>query len=352
MKVLPLWVIIVSLFVVLVLGWSTIWSTSPNLATSQLVYILAGVLGAILLSRIDPRIYLSLSWPIYGMIIVLLVVTDLIGYTSRGAIRWIPLGPVHLQTSELAKLGLILVFGAWFTENREKDFVWLVRQLLLALLPVFLIFRQPDLGSALVLGIIWLGMVLFSGVSWKYLVVLGLAIGVALPVGFRLMKPYQKTRLESFVSPYADPTGSGYNVIQAMIAVGSGQVIGKGVRQGSQSQLRFLPERQTDFAFASFAEEFGFLGVSLMLSAFAGILWWLSKLGDRLTGFGHLVIYGVFWWIFFQLFTNAGMNMGMMPVTGITLPFVSYGGSSLISLLGALGVVLAFWRQESQRFEI
>lgn len=352
MKQLPLWALLVPLVVILVLGWSTIWSTTPSLALSQFIYILVGLLGVLILSRIDPRVYQSLSWPIYFGVIFLLVITDIIGFTSRGSIRWIPLGPVHLQTSELAKIGLILVFGSWFHGAQEKGFKWLITQMILAAIPIFLVFRQPDLGSALVLGVIWLGMILFSGVNWKYLLLLGLMIGVVVPVGFKLMKPYQRDRLESFISPYSDPSGSGYNVIQAMIAVGSGRIVGKGVRQGSQSQLRFLPERQTDFAFASFAEEFGFVGVSLLLVSFGVLLWWLAKLSNRLKGYERLVVQGVFFWIFFQFFVNAGMNMGMMPVTGITLPFVSYGGSSVISLLFGLGIVLAIFLHQAQRFEI
>jgi rod shape determining protein RodA len=177
----------------------------------------------------------------------------------------------------------------------------------------------------------------------KYLfVAICLALVVSLPIGLRVLKPYQRERLESFINPFADPAGAGYNVIQSMIAVGNGQLLGMGVRQGTQSHLRFLPERHTDFAFASFAEEFGFVGVVILLGSFLYLLNWLLNLSSRSTPFGRLVITGYFWWIFGQLIINIGMNMGIMPVTGITLPLVSYGGSSLLSLLIGMGLVLVF----------
>jgi rod shape determining protein RodA len=185
-------------------------------------------------------------------------------------------------------------------------------------------------------------MAVASKVPKQYFLLLLLVSAVTIPLGLKVLKPYQRERLESFINPFSDPAGSGYNVIQSMIAVGSGQIMGKGVRQGTQSHLRFLPERHTDFAFASFSEEFGFVGVMILLGSFYVVLNWLLSLAKTSAPFNRLAVLGYFWWIFGQLVINIGMNMGIMPVTGITLPLVSYGGSSLLSLFIGLGLVRVF----------
>lgn len=342
-----------SLAVILTLGLSVIWSTTPALAMSQAIALGIGIIGAFTLSRLDSSLLQQLRWPLYWTSVILLLITEVIGITTRGSTRWIDLGLFRFQTSEFVKPALIISFASLLSgEERTARFSALMRNLVLIALPAGLIFIQPDLGSALSLAIIWLGIFWQSKMPKKYFLSLLLLSVLLLPVGLNSLKPYQRERLQSFANPYSDPAGSGYNVIQSMIAVGNGRLLGKGVRQGTQSHLRFLPERHTDFAFASFAEEFGFVGVTILLLSFYVALNWLLKLAKILSSFGRLVVIGVFWWIFGQLLINIGMNIGLMPVTGITLPFISYGGSSLLSVMLGLGTVLLFAREGNQQIDI
>lgn len=346
MRRLNLVPLFLSLGIILAFGLSVIWSTTPNLLSAQLIALIIGLIAAILISRIDSAWLYQLSWPLYWISIVLLIVTEVLGITTRGSTRWINLGTFNFQTSEFVKPLLILSFAGLLAKEKIENWRGFLRHLVLMALPVGLIFLQPDLGSALSLGIIWLGIIWFSKAPKKYLLFMLLAVSLTLPLVPRLLRPYQMDRINSFLNPFSDPSGAGYNVIQATIAVGNGRFLGKGVRQGTQSHLRFLPERHTDFAFASFAEEFGFVGVAILLACFFALLNWLLELAKVTSPFGRLVTLGVFWWIFGQAIINIGMNMGIMPVTGITLPLVSYGGSSLLSLLIGLGLVLIFRREK------
>ncbi|PIP88236.1 rod shape-determining protein RodA, partial [Candidatus Beckwithbacteria bacterium CG22_combo_CG10-13_8_21_14_all_01_47_9] len=217
--------------------------------------------------------------------------------------------------------------------------------LLLLLLPFGLIFKQPDLGTSLVVGVIWLGLLFNSRVDRRQIFgFLGVVL-ISFPLIFRLLQPYQKERLTGFVNPYADPAGSGYQVIQALIAVGGGGWLGQGLGRGSQSQLQFLPERQTDFIFSAITEELGVAAGAVLLLSY---LWLLRRLlvvaGLAADEFGRLVVTGVIIMLWFQAVVTIGMNLGMMPVTGITLPLVSAGGSSLLSIMISLGLVGSVWK--------
>jgi rod shape determining protein RodA len=339
---------LISLAIILTLGLSTIWSTAPSLTTSQVIALVLGILAAIVISKLDAEWLYQLRWVLYAVTLILLLVTAIIGITTRGSTRWIDLGLFNFQTSEFVKPMLIVSFAAFFVDKHDN----LVRHLPLIAIPTLLVFLQPDLGSAISLIIIWFGIALASKVPRKHLVLLMIFGVMLIPVGTQFLKPYQQERITSFVNPFSDPAGSGYNVIQSMIAVGNGHIIGRGIRQGTQSHLRFLPERHTDFAFASFAEEFGFLGVTILLTSFLILLNWLIGLAKSSSEFGSLVTIGLFWWIFGQLIVNIGMNMGMMPVTGITLPMVSYGGSSLLAILIGFGLVTIFAREAAEKIEI
>ena len=341
-----------ALMVIISLGLSVIWSMAPNLATSQTIALGIGIIALLVVSRLDSQWLFQLRWPLYWTSLILLIATEVLGITTRGSTRWINLGLFNFQTSEFIKPALIVSFAGFFVDTRIKGPKFLFRQIILLSLPLGLIFWQPDLGSASTLAIIWLGMLLVSSVPKKYLIVLIMLSILVLPFGVRTLKPYQRDRLESFLNPFADPSGSGYNVIQSMIAVGNGRIWGKGVRQGTQSHLRFLPERHTDFAFASYAEEFGFVGVTILLLSFFVFLNWIVEISSRSSPFGRLVTQGFFWWVFGQMAINIGMNMGIMPVTGITLPLVSYGGSSLLSLFIGLGTVIVFARESEKQIDL
>ncbi len=334
--------LILPLFFILIFGLTTLWSTTPNLFVSQVVFLLIGILAFLLLTLTDRHTLDALSIPTYIASVLILVITYLIGTASRGSLRWIDVGPFRLQPSELVKPFLIMSFAGIFTKQSIHNLTFFVKQFALVALPCLLILLQPDLGSAIVVFIIGTGLIFFSNTPRRYLLALTLILLILSPLFYHLLHDYQRQRLISFINPYADPKRSGYNVIQASIAVGSGQFLGKGVRQGTQSHLKFLPERHTDFAFASFAEEFGFLGVTLLLTSLYFLLDWLARsLRFSPDPYSRLVTLGVFLLFFSQIVINIGMNLGVLPVTGITLPFISYGGNSLISSFVSLGLVYA-----------
>jgi len=333
--------LLLSIFIVLTFSLSTIWSTIPSLAINQLTFTLFAVLVAVVISKRSPGIIKTVAVPAYIIAIISLVGTFILGQVTRGSVRWISIGPFNLQTSETAKSLVILAFAHFLNQPIRNPLSWTINRILLILPILILVLIQPDLGSTIIISLIWFGMLLASKTPRRIIVGLVALAAITLPLGYEFLQPYQRERLTSFINPYADPSGSGYNVIQSQIAIGSGKIIGKGVRQGTQSHLRFLPERHTDFAFASFAEEFGFIGSLTLLLSIGFILFWLIKKNNNPDTFSRLIAVGAFWQFFSQSFINIGMNLGMMPVTGITLPLFSYGGSSLLSFGITLGLVLA-----------
>jgi len=321
----------------LVLSFSltTIWSTAPRLFGQQLTFLAIGLVIGLIFYKLDLGVLFGIS-PVFCLLsLLLLTATLLFGDPVRGSTRW--LGPI--QTSEAVK-PLLVIFYAAFLANRDINKLKnLLLYAILALIPAVLIKIQPDLGSALVVLSLAAILAVFSGLN-KKLVLLFLIISLAAaPLAPLVLKDYQIDRLQSFINPHQDPQGIGYNVIQSIIAIGSGGVLGKGVRLGTQSHLNFLPERHTDFIFASFAEEFGFVGIVLALFAyyflFSGLVGDTADLKEKNS---RLLSSGIIWIFLFQMVVNIGMNLGLMPVTGITLPLFSYGGSSLISSMALLGL--------------
>lgn len=332
---------IAALLLVLILGLVTIWSTAPELFFTQFEFVIAGIIIVFLLSRIDTRTFFSISTGIYIASILLLLLTMLIGKNIRGSVRWIDLGFFNLQTSEIIKPMLAIFYASYLSKKRLTKWKDILLFLFLAFIPVIMVAIQPDLGSALTLACLPLALLLFTGNIKKLLIIGVVTIAVIIPVESLLLKPYQRQRLETFINPYKDPQGAGYNVIQATIAVGSGGIFGKGVKLGTQSHLNFLPERHTDFIFASFVEEFGLLGASFLLAAYFFIFKTCLQTSKILhDGRASLVSLSVFSIMAFQTIVNIGMNLGVMPVTGITLPLFSYGGSSLLSFAILLGLQL------------
>lgn len=324
-----------------VLSLSTIWSTYPELFLTQLSFVVAGMIIILLLSRVDLSLLFSLSNVFYFVSLLLLLVTLFIGRNIRGSVRWIDLGFFSLQTSEIVKPLLAIFYASYLSKLKQINWSELFTFFFVALPPVVLIALQPDLGSALTLFFLPVALLVASGQLSKLLLVGLVFLTVMVPLESRLLKPYQRQRLQTFVNPYQDPQGAGYNVIQSTIAVGSGRFIGKGVKLGTQSHLNFLPERHTDFIFASFAEEFGLLGSLVLFAAYSVIfshsLQNMRRLKERRQILLSLSIFLIF---FFQFVVNVGMNLGIMPVTGITLPLFSYGGSSLISFAILAGLQL------------
>ena len=286
-----------------------------------------------------------LAYPLYGVCLLLLVGVLFFGIVSNGARRWIDLGFVNLQPAEPMKLGLILALARLlprFMPPPGGYRLWqLSLPLALVLAPMALIAKQPDLGSALVLGAIGVSMVLFVGINWRALLVLGLAAALVIPSAWHFLHDYQKRRVLVLLNPEADPLGSGYHIIQSKIAVGSGGFLGKGFLKGTQSQLEFLPEHTTDFVFSVLAEEWGFSGAVIVLALYALLLYRLVRVVTRSRELGDtLLVFGIAAMLFFHTVINVGMVVGVFPVVGIPLPLFSYGGSSVLSMMCALGLVL------------
>lgn len=285
---------------------------------------------------------------LYALGLVALGVVQIFGHSVKGAQNWISIGGFSFQPSDLMKLILIIVLAKYFSRRHIE--IANVRHIIVsavyALIPFALIVLQPDLGSALIIGAIWLGMVLISGISKKHLfAVLGIGIAAFLLAWNFVFKPYQKARIMNFIYPLQDVRGTGYNAYQSTIAVGSGGIFGKGIGYGTQSRLNFLPEYKTDFIFAAYAEEWGFVGAAILLFLYGIIFYKLSRFAVVAeSNFEALFTYGVIIWLFSHIIINVGMNIGLMPVTGIPLPLMSYGGSHLLMEGLALGMCLAMYR--------
>ncbi|MBI4040203.1 rod shape-determining protein RodA [Candidatus Daviesbacteria bacterium] len=331
--------ILVPTLLLICLGVVIIYSSDPRLAIQQLIFGLIGLGIFWLLSTIDVEAYSQSSTYFYFLILVLLLVVFILGIETRGSLRWIPLGDLRIQPSEFAKPVLVM-FLAKFWSNNLTSWRNIGKSLLWTVPFLFLIFRQPDLGTTLTLFLIWLFMLVAANVNFLKLGVMIIAGLMTTPLTWFFLKDYQKVRFLSFLSPSQDPLGVGYNVIQSTIAVGSGQFLGRGLGRGTQSRLQFLPEYRTDFIFASIAEELGFLASVVVLALYGLILARCLKIASLSTSrYGNLVVFGVLGMLFFQIIVNIGMNVGLVPITGITLPLISYGGSSLIATLICLGFV-------------
>lgn len=314
----------------------------------QAQWAMLGVFAGIAVLAYDYRAFQKWTHILYLGTLLVLGAVLVLGFTASGAERWLALGPLRLQPSEFAKVSIILTLAAYL--DKKQDFSRLsslIGPLLHVAPPMVMIALQPDLGTALVFAAITLGMLYFAGAQPKHLLVLILCGAGAVVVAgylslqgyFPLLKAYQVRRLTVFLDPYADPTGDGWNVIQSMIAIGSGGFFGKGLFAGSQTQLNFVPARHTDFIFSVIGEEFGFLGAAFVLVLFALLIWRLLRTTvlakDR---FGMLIAGGIASMFFFHILVNVGMTLGVMPITGITLPFLSQGGSSLMANLICIGL--------------
>lgn len=312
---------------------------SKDLLLSQFIFFIFGLFFFFVFSKIDWKIYKNLAAFIYLLSIFFLILT-LLGPQVRGASRWVEVWKIRWQPSELVKPLLAISLASFFSSYPPKNPRILILGLAILAPPLFLIFRQPDLGNAVVIVGIWLGIVYGAGLPFFLGAVGAIFSFLLFPLGWFLLKGYQKARLISFLNPYLDPQGSGYNSIQAMIAVGSGQFLGRGLGQGPQSKLLFLPEHHTDFIFATLAEELGFMGAILAVLAYIVILYHILQVArNTRDSFGAFLLLGIFSQIFLQVFINVGMNLGLVPITGVTLPLLSYGGSSIVSTMISLGIV-------------
>ena len=311
----------------------------------QLYWIGAGLGLVVLVCSIDYHILEDLSYGAYGAVLLLLVVVLAVGRTSMGATRWLHLGFINVQPSEPMKIVIILVFARFFHHYpvfRGLTLKELAYPLLLLAVPALLIMKQPDLGTAILVSLIACSMLLYVGVRWSTLVTIAVATVPLVYVAWHyLLRTYQKNRVLNFINPERDPLGSGYHIIQSKIAVGSGGVLGKGFLHGTQSHLRFLPEQHTDFAFSVFAEEWGFIGCLVMLLLYLFLILWGLHIAERCNDhFGSLLAVGVTAMLFWHIVINMGMVIGLFPVVGVPLPFFSYGGTSMITSMIGVGLLL------------
>jgi rod shape determining protein RodA len=319
------------------------WGIPPFI--KQCYLFLAGMLCIGFILFFDYKELHFWNYPFYILIIILLLLVLFVGNSAGGAQRWINLGFFKLQPSELAKLMLVVTLASYYSRKEQVKGYGIremVTPVLLTLLPFLLILKQPDLGTALMLGVIFVSMTVFAKVRWQTYG-LGLILGSAAGVfaWFYLLRDYQKRRIETLLNPAKDPMGQGYQILQSKIAVGSGGVGGKGYLEGTQGHLHFLPERHTDFAFSVWGEEWGFAGSLFFLTIYFAMLFWglyvATTARDR---FGVFLSFGVVMLIFWQAVINLLMILGFLPVVGIPLPLVSYGGSSLLTTLLALGILM------------
>jgi len=332
----PLFLLAVGFLVLL--STITLRATAGFLFPGYFFYLILAILVFFLFSKIDFEVISLFSKHLYLVSIIFLILPVLIGQVTRGTIRWIPLGPLTIQPAEVVRPFLLVFFANYLTKEK-LNLERLIKALFLLSLPLLLILIQPSLGISLLTLTGFLGILLASNFEKKYLLV-GLAILLlAGPISWKLLAPYQKLRILSFIDPSADPLGIGYNSIQSMISVGSGRVFGRGLGKGVQTQLAFLPERHTDFIFAAISEEMGFAGAVFLLLALFSIFWWLIKVAENARSISaRAFASGLFLSFFVQTVIHIGMNMGILPITGIPLPLVSAGGSSLLATMIGLGI--------------
>jgi rod shape determining protein RodA len=321
-------------------------------AFRQTIYVAVGVVLLAAAAVVDPNAYRRVRWPLYGVAIVLLVAVFVLAEEVRGSKRWIQLGFFNFQPSELGKIVLVIVLAAFVADRRQRLSEWGTTLGVIGLsVPLMvLVFKEPDFGTTLIYTAIVIGALFFAGTPWRHLAALAILAGLTaggllwfLPsAGVEVLEPYQRERLTGFVDPDIDPSGSTYNVNQSITAVGSGGFDGRGEANATQTKFNYLPEHSTDFIFSSLAEQRGFVGAAILLLLYAIVIWRGTKIVSVAKDLYSAVLAGtIVFALLIQLFINVGMTIGIAPVTGIPLPLVSYGGSSLLTTLILVGLLEA-----------
>ncbi len=344
------WMLLVVIAAIAGVGVAMLYSVAQgdfsSLAYTQLTRFGIGLCVLLAVSLVHIRVWHQLSYPIYGIVLLLLVAVEVMGITRGGAQRWVDLGFVVLQPSELMKLALIMALARFFhgrTGLEVRQYRHLIIPALMIALPCALVVRQPDLGTTLLLTMGGVAILFIAGVKARLFGIAAILTIVATPIGLNFfMKDYQVERVLTFLNPDRDPLGAGYHANQSMIALGSGGVSGKGYMQGTQVHLDFLPEKQTDFIFTALAEEFGFMGGMILLGLYMMVLVYAFRIAlSSRNHFGRLLAIGMATTLFLYVFINVAMVMGLVPVVGVPLPMVSYGGSAMLTVLVGLGFVMS-----------
>ncbi|MCP4329327.1 MAG: rod shape-determining protein RodA [Alphaproteobacteria bacterium] len=342
------WTLVVLICLTASIGFIMLYSAAGGnfepWATRQMVRFGIGILGMLFVAMIDIRIWMKLAYVAFGVSLVLLAAVEFAGTGAGGAQRWISLGLFNLQPSELVKIAMVLALARYFHGRSHEQIgnpLYLVVPLLIVFVPAALVMKQPDLGTAVLMVAVGGAIFFLAGVRiWKFiLVVLGAL--AAIPIGWQYLHAYQRQRILTFLDPEQDPLGSGYHILQSQIALGSGGLFGKGYMQGTQANLNFLPEKQTDFIFTMLSEEFGFVGALTLIGLYLLLLIYGYAIALRSRSqYGRLVALGITSTFFLYIFINVAMVMGLIPVVGVPLPLVSYGGTALLALLFGFGLLL------------
>lgn len=321
-------------------GFLLILPSSPDLARHQIIF---GVLGFSLLcfiSSVDYRIFRPFGFHFYLGSALVLIGLLFFGEEIRGSVRWFHWGSLYFQPAEFLKPFLIIAFASFIANWSLSRLSSLLKLGALISLPLFLIFIQPDFGNVVIYSFTVLAMLIAAGLPLRIFSLGALFFLLNLPIGWFLLRGYQRHRITSFLNPGLDPLGVGYHAIQSLIAIGSGGFLGKGIGRGTQSRLQFLPEQHNDFILATLGEELGLIGVTVIFLVFSFFLWRIAKFAESAPDlFGTVLVTGIAAQFLIQMFVNSGMNMGLLPVTGVTFPFLSYGGSSLVAGLIGVGLV-------------
>ncbi len=343
------WGLLFLICIVASIGFAMLYSVADGSwdpwASRQMIRFVLGLAVLFVVALVDIRVWLSLAYPAYAMALLLLIAVEIAGEIGMGAQRWLSLGPLNLQPSELMKIALVLALARYFhglSVDEVSRPLRVIPPLLMLAIPVGLVLMQPDLGTAMLLLAGGGAIVFLAGINWWYLLTAAAAGIAAIPIGWQFLHGYQRDRVLTFLNPERDPLGAGYHILQSKIAIGAGGVFGQGFMQGTQSHLDFLPEKQTDFIFTMLSEELGMVGAFGLLGLYTLILaiGLMTALRAR-AHFARLVAMGVCVTLFLYVFINAAMVMGLIPVVGVPMPLVSYGGTSMMTIMFGFGLLMS-----------
>ncbi|MCL2567137.1 MAG: rod shape-determining protein RodA [Alphaproteobacteria bacterium] len=348
-KITPLSIVLLGLILLtcivgLTMQYSAGGGNFYQYAFSYLIKALLGFVVLFIVFRLDLKIIFLLTDYFYYFSLFLLVLVEILGDIRLGAQRWLNLGIFMIQPSEIMKIALILMLAKYFhslSSLQTGKLKYYLMPAIISIIPFLLILKQPDLGTALMIAVISTVLFFLSSFRLRYFAIMGLSMLIILPISWFNLHNYQRERILNFLNPDRDPLGSGYHIIQSKIAIGSGEFFGKGFLQGTQAQLDFLPEKHTDFIFTLFAEEFGFLGSFFLIITYAAMIITILMMSYRCSyAYGRYIIAGIGTMLFIYVFVNIGMVSGILPVVGIPLPLVSFGGTSMITLMTSFGLIL------------
>lgn len=344
------WSLLIPSILLTGIGFVLFATIDQNIFRNQLLYLGISLIAYVIFSHLDYKMLAHYAHFLYILSLAFLGILFIIGFEARGAVRWIDIAGFSIQFSEVLKPFFILTFASFITSDNSRSFGKYIKIITL-FLPIFiLILKQPDLGNGMIYLFVLGFLLLFAHFRALYFIIIGILALLPMPLLFHMLHEYQKNRIYAFFNITADPSNTTYNAVQSIISVGSGGVFGKGIGHATQSILKFLPERHTDFIFATLAETFGLLGGVVLLSLYVYLLWRIYKVAQLVSDpYTYLVLIGFYFLLLTHVFLNIGMNIGVVPIVGITLPFVSYGGSSLLTNFISLGIISAIALEYRQK---